>query len=220
MRRALPVVDGTWDNARVPETTSNALLTAQAGLWRQILAHPFVTKTSAGTLPAATFDRWLIEDHYFVRTFRVFLDELTQVAPSDEARAVLAGGLAALEPELALFEREAATRGLNLDVEPSPINLGYSSYLLASVRDGWPVGITVLYGVEKAYYDAWASVRDTTGAETPYAGFIANWSSPDFAAYVADLAGLVDQVEPTPAMHQAFGRVARFELAFWDLVHE
>lgn len=203
----------------MPETTSHALLTAQSTLWRQILVHPFVTETSAGTLPAATFDRWLVEDHYFVRAFRDYLSELSAIAPSDEARAVLAGGLAALEPELALFETEAAARGLDLDVEPSPINLGYSSYLLASVRDGWPVGITVLYGVEKAYYDAWASVRDTTPAGTAYAGFIANWSSPDFAAYVEDLAGLVDQLELTREMDVAFGRVARFEVAFWDLVH-
>jgi thiaminase/transcriptional activator TenA len=170
-------------------------------------------------LPRATFDRWLTEDHFFVRSFRAFLVALAAVAPDDHAREVLAGGLAALVPELELFENEAAERGLDLAVEPSLLNLGYSSYLLTSVAEGWPVGITVLYAVEKAYYDAWASVRDSTGPNTPYAGFIANWSSPDFSAYVDQLGALVDREELKDAMSRGFARVVRFELAFWDLVH-
>nr|WP_202894148.1 transcriptional regulator [Kribbella italica] len=184
-----------------------------------MLTHPFVARTSDGTLPRETFDRWLTEDYYFVRSFQVYLAELSAIAPDDEAREVLAGGVAALVPELALFEKAAAGRGLDLAVEPSLLNVGYSSYLLSTVREGWPVAITVLYAVEKAYYDAWASVRDTTGPDTRYAGFIANWSSPEFAAYVEQLAALVDREVLTEAMELGFDRVVRFELAFWDLVH-
>jgi thiaminase/transcriptional activator TenA len=202
----------------VPETT-RALLTGQAIVWQRILDHPFVQRTSDGSLPRPTFDRWLTEDHFFVLSFRAFLEALAAVAPDDQAREVLAGGLAALVPELALFENEAAGRGLDLTAEPSLLNLGYSSYLLASVAEGWPVGITVLYAVEKAYYDAWASVRDSTGPDTPYAGFIANWSSPEFSGYVDQLGALVDREELTDAMSRGFDRVVRFELAFWDLVH-
>lgn len=202
----------------MPETT-RVLLTEQASAWRRILDHPFVARTSDGSLPKATFDRWLTEDYYFVLSFRAFLEALAEVAPDGEARKILAGGSAALVPELALFESAAAERGLDLGVEPSLLNLGYSSYLLSSVREGWPVGITVLYAVEKAYYDAWASVRDTTGPDTQYAGFIANWSSPEFSAYVDQLGALVDREELTARMRLAFDRVVRFELAFWDLVH-
>ncbi len=202
----------------MPETSS-ILLADQKDAWQRILAHPFVAETSAGTLPSATFDRWLAEDYFFVRMFRVFLAELTGIAPDRTAREVLAGGLAALQPELALFESAAAERGVDLAAEPSLLNLGYSSYLVSTVREGWPVGIATLYAVEKAYYDAWASVRDSTGPDTPYAAFIANWSSPEFGAYVARLAALVDREASGDAMRLAFGRVARFEIAFWDLVH-
>jgi thiaminase len=202
----------------VPDT-SRALLTGQAIVWNRILDHPFVQRTSDGSLPRATFDRWLTEDHFFVLSFRAFLEALAAAAPDDLAREVLAGGLAALVPELELFENEAAGRGLDLTAEPSLLNLGYSSYLLASVAEGWPVGITVLYAVEKAYYDAWASVRDSTGPDTPYAGFIANWSSPEFSGYVDQLGALVDREQLTDAMSRGFDRVVRFELAFWDLVH-
>lgn len=201
----------------MPDTTK-VLLTGQATTWQRILDHPFVAETSAGTLPRTSFDRWLVEDHYFVVSFRAFLTALTEVAPDRTARDVLAGGLAALTPELELFETEAAARGLDLTAEPSLLNLGYSSYLQACVNAGWPVGITVLYAAEKAYYDAWASVRDSTGPDTPYVGFIANWSSPEFAAYVDQLGALVDREELTDELQVAFGRVARFEIAFWDLI--
>ncbi|HET6298258.1 MAG TPA: transcriptional regulator [Kribbella sp.] len=201
----------------MPETTRHLLLDQQPA-WKRILDHPFVIRTSAGSLPSATFDRWLAEDHFFVLSFRAFLEALTRIAPDQQAREVLAGGLAALGPELELFESAAAERGLDLTAEPSLLNVGYSSYLLASVQEGWPVGITVLYGVEKAYYDAWASVRDSTDPDTQYAGFIANWSSPEFSAYVDQLAALVDREELTAPMSLAFDRVVRFELAFWDLV--
>src|SRR5207247_1521456 len=63
-----------------------------------------------GSLPSATFDRWLTEDYFFVLSFRAFLQALHEIAPDDNARDVLAGGLAALAPELAMFEREAAAR--------------------------------------------------------------------------------------------------------------
>ncbi len=187
--------------------------------WQRIVTHPFVARTSDGSLPRETFDRWLTEDYFFVRSFQVYLAELSAIAPNDQARAVLADGIAALVPELALFEKAAAERGLDLTGEPSLLNVGYSSYLLSTVREGWPVAITVLYAVEKAYYDAWASVRDTTGPDTQYAGFIANWSSPEFAAYVEQLAALVDREDLTRAMQLGVDRVARFEIAFWDLVH-
>jgi thiaminase len=199
--------------------TAQELVNGQSSAWQRILTHPFVARTSDGSLPRETFDRWLIEDYYFVRSFQVYLRELSAIAPDDEVREVLAGGMAALAPELALFEKAAADRGLDLTVEPSLLNVGYSAYLLSTVREGWPVAITVLYAVEKAYYDAWASARDQARPDTPYAGFIANWSSPEFSAYVEQLAALVDRVALTPSMELGFDRVVRFEIAFWDLVH-
>ena len=93
----------------MPEIT-RALLTGQAIAWKRILNHPFVQRTSDGSLPRVTFDRWLTEDYFFVLSFRSFLEALAAVAPDEQAREVLAGGLAALVPELELFEMMSALR--------------------------------------------------------------------------------------------------------------
>lgn len=182
--------------------------------------HPFIREAADGTLDPAAFDRWLVEDHHFVVGFRRFLARLVEIAPDEQARDLLAGAQTPLHAELDLFRAEAFKRGLDLDTEPSPTTLGYTSYLLAAPADGWPVALAVLYGAEKAYFDAWSVVRARAESSSPYWSFIDNWSSAAFGAWVDDLARLVDALPPDPAVERALERVVRFELRFWDAVYE
>lgn len=198
------------------------LLNTNADLWTRIVTHPFVAACGNGTLPAPAFDRWLVEDHFFVVGFRRFLADLLATAPDEDARDLLAGGLAALGPELDLFRRAARERGLDLGAEPGPTTLGYTAYLRSTPADGFATGLTVLYGSEKAYLDAWTAVRDVADADSPYRPFIQNWSSPAFSGYVGAIAALLDRVAETDAGQPAataFRRVVRYELRFWDAVH-
>lgn len=198
---------------------SQRLADEQAALWPSLTGHPFVVATGDGTLPAEVFDRWLVADHAFVVGFRRFLGRLLELAPDEAARDVLAGGIAAISPELALFRDEAVRRGVDLGAEPGPVALGYTAFVQASPGDGWAAGLTVLYGAERAYFDAWSAVRSRAAADSPYAGFVDNWSSPAFGAYVDALAGLVDDLGgPSPLQSRLFGRVVRFERRFWDAV--
>jgi formylaminopyrimidine deformylase / aminopyrimidine aminohydrolase len=203
-------------------SSARALLARSTPLWQRLTAHPFVQQAGEGTLEAAAFERWLVEDHWFVAGFRRFLAGLIAMAPDPRAADVLAAGMAPLQAELDLFRREAAARGLDLAAEPQPTTLGYTSYLQASLAEGYPAAIAVLYGAEKAYYDAWAAVRSVARGASPYWAFIDNWSSDAFAGWVAAIARLLDAsapAGPTAAMCVAFDRVVRFELRFWDAVH-
>ena len=203
-------------------TVAADLLAGSAAPWSQLAAHPFISEASEGKLPRGSFDRWLVADHFFVVGFRRFLTGLVTLAPDEHAADVLAAGLGALQTEIDLFRREAAARGLDLDAEPGPIALGYTAFLRASLQDGYPVALAVLYGAEKAYFDAWSAVRATARRDSDYWSFVDNWSSPAFAHWVASLAGLLDAVTPdgpTPAMRRSFDRVVRFEVRFWSAVH-
>ena len=182
--------------------------------------HPFIKAAADGTLPAEAFDRWLVEDHHFVVGFRRFLGRLLELAPDEAARDLLAGAQVPLQAELDLFRAEAVARKLDLNAEPSPTTLGYTSFLMASTADGWPVALAVLYGAEKAYFDAWSVVRAQAERSSPYWSFIDNWSSPAFGRWVDDVARLVASLPSDPAIERALERVVRFELRFWDAVHE
>ena len=185
-------------------------------LWDQIRTHPFVAAAADGTLPDAVFERWLVEDHHFVVGFRRFLARLVELAPDESARDLLAGAQVPLKAELDLFRAEAGRRDLRLDTEPGPTTLGYTSYLLAAPADGWRTALTVLYGAERAYFDAWSEVRRTAERSSPYWAFIDNWSSPAFGEWVDAIGALL---EPIGRDEVAFERVVRFELRFWDAVH-
>jgi thiaminase len=202
-------------------SAARALLARSTPLWQRLTTHPFVTAVGAGTLDGAAFERWLVEDHTFVVGFRRFLAGLVTLAPEARAADVLAAGMGPLQAELDLFRREASNRRLDLSAEPGPTTLGYTSFLHASLADGYPIGLAVLYGAEKAYYDAWAAVR-AAARRSPYWSFVDNWSSDAFAGWVAAVARLLDAAAPTgptPAMCTAFDRVIRLELRFWDAVH-
>lgn len=197
------------------------LVAGEAALWARSVEHPFVMATAENTLPEGAFHRWLLADHRFVVEFRRFLAGLITLAPDEPARDVLAGGLTALTPELALFRTQLADRGLSPEgYEPDPACLAYTSFLLASLYNGYDVALAVLYGVEKAYLDAWTAVRErAVVANSPYRSFIDNWSAPVFASYVDELGELLGTGAPSPAQQRAFGEVVRFELLFWDSVH-
>ncbi|MFC9787885.1 hypothetical protein [Rhodococcus sp. NPDC127528] len=197
---------------------ARVLVDGEAERWRRLAEHPFVLATADGTLAAESFDRWLLEDHAFVVEFRRFLAGVLTLAPDERSRDVLAGGIAALTPELGLFRDELDARGLDRDgYRPSLGCASYTSFMLASLHDGYEIASAVLYGVEKAYLDAWTTVRErAAAADSRYRSFIDNWSAPPFADYVADLGELLGAGEPTPAQRAAFGRVAEFEVQFWD----
>jgi thiaminase len=203
-------------------TVAADLLAGSATPWSRLVVHPFVAEAGNGSLRRVTFDRWLVADHYFVVGFRRFLTGLVTLAPDEHAADVLAAALGALQTELDLFRREAAARGLDLDAEPGPIALGYTAFLRASLQDGYPVALAVLYGAEKAYFDAWSAVRASASRDSEYWPFVDNWSSPAFGHWVASVAGLLDEIAPhgpTPAMRASFDRVVRFEIRFWSAVH-
>ena len=199
-------------------TTSSGLLAGEAPRWSAMVSHPFVTATADGSLPQEAFDRWVVADHFFVVGFRRFLARLVELAPDEAARDVLAGALPALGAELDLFRRRASDRGLDLDAEPGPVTLGYTSYLLALPADGWAAGVAGLFGAEKAYFDAWSAVRRAGSPTSPYRAFVDSWSSDAFGAWVDDVATLLDRTVPPAdeSATRAFGRVVRFELRFWD----
>lgn len=198
---------------------AQALVAAAGPRWDGLAQHPFVLATADGTLAEVTFESWLVEDYAFVVAFHRFLAGAVTIAPDPRARDVLRGGLAALTGELTLFRDELARRGLDPEAHvPSLTCVGYTSWMLGSLADGWGVALAVLHAVERAYLDAWTAVRGRAVGQR-YAEFVHNWSSPEFAAWVAQLAGLLGDGAPTAAQQHAHDRVTEWEHAFWDDVH-
>jgi thiaminase/transcriptional activator TenA len=186
-------------------------------------AHPFVRGLADGTLPAAALAAWLQQDRCFVLEERRAVAALRAHGPPAALERLLGGLDETLVAEAARFAEAAAARGLPAEVEPWPVTLGYTSFLLASAHDGLLDGLAVLYAAERAYLDTWTSVLDAGVGSSPYRDWIDNWTSPGFRGFVADLGAELDRLagEPPPPLAErlgtAFARAAAFELAFWEM---
>lgn len=198
------------------QTFERSRLVAGAGeLWRAGTTARFLEAAGDGTLPAAAFDRWLVQDYLFVRGFTRFLALAASRAPRP-AQSVMIGGLAALDAELAWFESHGAARGLDLDAEPHPICRRYVDFLVASAyTESIETLLAIFYGVEVAYTVAWGRLAATG----PYAEFIERWTSPEFQGYVGELLRLAD-AHPNPGQQGAFDEVMRHERDFWRMTWE
>src|SRR4029450_10827612 len=175
------------------------LVEANRDLWAAMAGHPFVLALAQGPLPDSALRAWVQQDRNFVveerrvvATLRAHglpsgLDDL--LADLDHSLAVGAGA----------FPQPAAEHGVAPEVEPWPVCLGYTSYLLCAAYDGALEGLTALYAAERAYLDTWTAVATRSPADSPYHAWIQNWSGEAFRGFVGDLGRGLEELTGAPS---------------------
>ena len=202
---------------------TDRLVEANRAVWAAMAGHPFVLGLAHGTLPAVALQAWVQQD-------RVFVVEERRVVAALRAHGLpsrLDGLLADLDRSLVLeadaFTRTAAEHRFAAEVEPWPVCLGYTSYLLCAAHGGVLEGLTALYAAERAYLDTWTAVAERSPTDSTYHAWIQSWSGEAFRAFVSALGRGLDGFVgvPSPALAGRLGalftRAARFELAFWEM---
>ncbi len=193
------------------------LLVANDPEWLAATRHPFLAGVRDGTISGAAFDTWLGQDRLFVGDLLWFQARLLARAPRD-ARQVLVDGCAALVAELGWFEEMARQRGVDLTGEALPGTAGYRQLLERLDGEPAPVALTALWAVERVYLDAWTYASPGAPQFEP---FVAHWTVPEFADYVAALAGAADAHPAAPGQAESTVRdVLRAECRFWDTALE
>jgi thiaminase len=199
------------------------LVEANRDLWAAMADHPFVLGLAEGTLPDSALQAWVQQDRIFVVQERWVLAALRSHGLPSRLDALLADLDRSLVLEAEAFTRTAAEHGVAAEVEPWPVCLGYTSYLLCAARGGVLEGLTALYAAERAYLDTWTAVAERSPADSAYHAWIQNWSGEAFRTFVSALGRGLDELAGTPSPALAgrlgalFTRAARFELAFWEM---
>jgi len=199
------------------------LVEANRDLWAAMAGHPFVLGLAEGTLRDGALQAWVQQDRIFVLQERRVVAALRAHGLPSRLDDLLANLDRSLVLEAEAFARTAIDHGVAAEVEPWPVCLGYTSYLLCAAHDGALEGLTALYAAERAYLDTWTAVAQRSPADSAYHPWVQNWSGEPFRAFVGDLGRDLDQLAgaPPPALAQRLGvlfaRAARFELAFWEM---
>ncbi|MGI8612745.1 MAG: hypothetical protein ACR2KL_02170 [Nocardioidaceae bacterium] len=201
------------------ETLSAHLHLLSAGEREHARRHPLVVRTADGSLPQQVFERWLLINADFLRTYRRFMMVMGTAAPDTRSSKLMFSGLQSIDHEMADVEDFVVRRAL-APSSPSPRAMDYTSYVMASSAQGWTRGLIVAYAVEDLFYDAWASVRDKISNDNPYRPFVDAWTNEDQRQYVLGLQALVDALPNSPETERIFRTVLHFEISSWDEAFE
>ncbi len=196
---------------------AHELIAAEARLWHEATHHRFLDQVREGTLASAAFARWLSQDYHFgVALLRAEARWLAG-APRDDL-PLLAGGVGAMVEEIDWFERKAGERGIDLERPLHPTVRTYIDYLCALSDEPYPVQLTALWALERAYLEAWRTARPGAPA---FREFVERWTNDAFAAYVDALEAALNRALAVggDAERDAFRWVARHERAFWQMAY-
>ncbi|MGI9149325.1 MAG: TenA family transcriptional regulator [Chloroflexota bacterium] len=205
--------------ATTQETVTASLIAQYSTEWHAATHHGFLDGVADGSLATQVWDRWLAQDYLFVADLLSFQANLLARAPRP-SQAVLAAGLVTLEAELSWFEAHATKRGLRLQVARQATTTRYRTLLVALQTAPYPVAITGLWAIERAYLDAWLGSRPGAVA---YREFVEHWTVSAFGEYVAglqraaDLALRTSSAEVCAQANVAFLDVAGMEREFWEM---
>ena len=198
-------------------------------IYDAILAHPFITGLTDGTLPAESFAFFVMQDGLYLKQYAAALAAVASRAPTPGATRMFARHAAdavaverelhaTLLPELGISAADAA------GAEPAPTNLAYTSYLLATVRGGsYAEGIGAVLPCYWIYWEVGKELVQTGSPDRRYQRWIDTYGGEEFGAVVRDVIAEADATAASlSAAEQAvvsrhFRTTSRYEWMFWDM---
>ncbi len=194
----------------------------------RILAHPYNRALVDGSLDAAIFTQYVVQDALYLVEYGRVLATLAARAP--DAERVLQFSRAtegAIVVERQLHGGFFAQFGIDPDdaarAVASPSCQAYTDFLHTSVhRDGYAVGTAAVLPCFRVYYDVGLRLAAEERPGNPYAAWIATYSDPAFGEAVlaaesaADAAWDAAGVPERSRMIAAYDRSVVYEWMFWD----
>ncbi|MBC3189666.1 thiaminase II [Pseudonocardia sp. C8] len=194
----------------------------------QILAHPFVTGLTDGSLPHEVFRHYIVQDAHYLRGYAKALTVCAAKAPTDDDTLMFAehaAGAIAAEREM----HADLLGGLGLTSEQArtlpvaPATRAYVSYLLAAAYGGsYAEGVAAVLPC----YWIYAKVGEhLVGAGSPdplYQRWIDMYAGEEFQTVVdavldaTDRIGAVASETELALMREHFTTTSRYEWMFWD----
>jgi thiaminase/transcriptional activator TenA len=198
------------------------------GIFRAILAHPFVTGLTDGTLPEPAFRYYVVQDALYLTQYARALSLCAARAPGERDIEMFNQHAAgAIAVERSLHEGFFADLGLapeEIAATPlAPTNLAYTSYLLATAYEG--SFAEALGAVLPCYWIYWEVGKALIARGSPhplYRRWIETYGGEEFAAIVGDVLALTERIggELGPAerrtMTAHFVTTSRYEWLFWE----
>lgn len=209
-------------------TTRDVLWSDITEVYGAILAHPFLTGLTDGTLPQESFLHYVIQDAHYLRGYARALAVCAAKAPDADTTVLFAehaaGAIAAERDLHAALMGELGSTPEAAATEPvAPATRAYVSYLLATAYGG--SFAEALAAVLPCYW-IYARVGDAlsaAGSPNPlYARWISLYGGGEYQGVVDAVLEVTDRVGAglstgeLARMREHFVTTSRYEWMFWD----
>jgi thiaminase (transcriptional activator TenA) len=213
----------------------NATTSWSTRLWNDIddtftaiLAHPFITGLTDGSLDDKAFAYYVAQDVHYLRDYARALAIVAAKAPTLTDTAMFARHAAEVfDVELELHTQLLPELGLDpvtLNEEPvAPTTRAYTSYLLATAYGGsFADGLAAVLPCYWIYARVGTALAARGSTDSRYQRWIDSYGGEAYAATVAEVLALTDRVGPTLTADEEvvarahFTQTAQYEWMFFD----
>jgi thiaminase/transcriptional activator TenA len=213
----------------VSDSFSSELWQGITRIYEAILAHPFLTGLTDGSLPGDAFAFYVVQDALYLRQYAQALAALASRAPNPVATEMFARHAAdAISVEQQLHRSLLADLGIDSAIaakaEPAPANLAYTSYLLATVGFGtYAEGVGAVLPCYWIYWEVGKELLRRGSPDPRYQRWIDTYGGEEFGETVREVLAVADDLGPTLApaerdrVHRHFRTTSRYEWMFWDM---
>jgi len=199
------------------------------GVYDAILAHPFLTGLTDGTLPHDAFAFYVAQDASYLHGYAQALAAVASRAPSPEQTEMFARHAAdAIAVEKTLHGSLLADLGIDPvaaeQAEPAPTNLAYVSYLLAVTSTGsYAEGVGAVLPCYWIYWEVGKELVRRGSPDPRYQKWIDTYGGEEFGEVVQAVIDVTDAMGPglgaaeRDRVHRHFRATSRYEWMFWDM---
>src|SRR5215472_2682063 len=197
-------------------------------VYAAILAHPFLTGMTDGSLPADAFTFYVVQDALYLRSYAQALAAVASRAPDPAQTEMFARHAAEIVVvEMSLHDTLLGELGIDqaaVDAaEEAPTTLAYNSYLLAATQGGsYAEGVGTVLPCYWIYGEVGKHLLAKGSPEPRYQKWIDTYGGEEFDAEVRDVIAVTDSLGPGLAgaererMRRHFRATSRYEWMFWD----
>jgi thiaminase (transcriptional activator TenA) len=200
-------------------------------IYGAILAHPFITGLTDGTLPAESFAFFVVQDGLYLRQYASALAAVASRAPRPDAMRMFARHAAdAVTVEQELHSELLPALGISAAAaaaaEPAPTNLAYTSYLLSTIRGGtYAEGVGAVLPCYWIYWEVGKELLLRGSPDGRYQRWIDTYGGDEFGEVVREVIAETDAVgailsdAERAVVRRHFRTTSRYEWMFWDMGH-
>jgi thiaminase (transcriptional activator TenA) len=198
------------------------------GIYAAILAHPFLTGLTDGTLPRPAFHHYIVQDAHYLRGYARALATCAAKAPDEDTTVMFAEHAAsaiAAERDLhAALMGEMGSSPAAAAAEPvAPATQAYLSYLTATALSGsFGEAVAAVLPCYWIYARVGEELLARSSPDPLYARWIALYGSEEFQSHVDAVLAVTDRVGAAASeterarMRRHFTTTSRYEWMFWD----